>query len=118
MLNIRVLLNQTDLVLVHKTVYVSALIDEARSKELGLSRLESDQDVENRNYQVVGFVGTCVLLATAYRRHDVTYDSVNSDQLEDGTGDISDVFKLLKQFLEQLQCRFIVAWLLDWWADV
>ena len=70
MLNVRILLNQSDLVLMDEAVDISAFLDEAGAEELGFTRLQLDQDVEYCLYQVVGLMWSTLTLSIVHCSHD------------------------------------------------
>ena len=92
MLNIRVLFNQVNLILMHKTIDIWALFDEARAQKLCLVGLEADEQVKDDDNKVVCFMRAC-RLGVIEGRHHFVHQSMNRDQFENGAWHISNILK-------------------------
>ena len=94
MLNVRILLNQSNLVLVDKAINIRTFLDEAGAEELSLARLELNQDVEDYFDQVVGLVWSTRTLSIVYSSHHFIHEPMDRYQFQNWAGHISYLLKL------------------------
>ena len=92
MLNIRILFNQVNLVLMHETIDIWALFDEASAQELSLAGLKADEQGEDDDNKIVRFMWAWCL-GVIEGSHHFIHQSMNRNQFEHGTWHISYVLK-------------------------
>ena len=101
MFYICVFFNKADLVFMHEAVNVDALFNKSSSHEFSFTRLKSDQQVENCHNQIIGFMRSWIR-RTINGVHNLCHDPLYSDQLQNGTRNIANIFKSLEQLFEEL----------------
>ena len=93
MLNVGIFFNKVYLVLMHKTIDIGALFNEACAKELSFAWLQTNEEIKDNNDQVICFMRTRGLWIIK-GSHYLIHQTMNGYQLKYGTWYIAHILKL------------------------
>ena len=101
MLKVYVFFYHTYLLLMHKCIYISALLYESRSQIFCLFRSKIAQYIENYEYEIVCLSNLAFLALNAHNgSHQLIHYPLNCDDFENRARDISNLLDSLHTLLE------------------